>query len=298
MSKYVCHFFIINLQKTSSDERPGLVASQGSGPLKISIRLSGTKEKVSLTQPASTPHRVLPYRQLNSRFVRVNTHGLNTYVRNLKEKRKEVLAELSKLRGETISCFPLKPDPNRQKCHYDYLLEESVLVANDFVEERKWKIQVAYILAHEAQAFYYKYIHKSNETANSKTEDSNLQQIKISHFLSSMVNEFWNNVKDAQNEIFHPEKKKKEEKKTEEIWFEYSRGGEKNHVYTRENLIALYANKPSSLPSYLSYCYQRKITSILSCVPSTLQWESLVYALCKSIRFYIHKSVLIVIHEK
>lgn len=43
--------------------------------------------------------------------------------------------------------IPKEPEPPRIKTHWDYLLEEMAWMANDFREERKWKIALARKLA-------------------------------------------------------------------------------------------------------------------------------------------------------
>ena len=99
------------------------------------------------------------YRQLSSRVTRMNLPSrLSSDINKLKQKRDSILREYNTLKEKLAPSFRMYPEPLRRKCHYDYFLEESVLMANDFLEERKWKIQVAYILAHEAQAFFYRFI--------------------------------------------------------------------------------------------------------------------------------------------
>ena len=86
-------------------------------------------------------------------------------------------------------------------------------MANDFLEERRWKVHVAYILAHEAKAFYFRYVHprmKAREetlsdgavlplVSSSKqgcSEENRLveQHKRTGHFLSEMVRDFWSKV--------------------------------------------------------------------------------------------------------
>ena len=86
-------------------------------------------------------------------------------------------------------------------------------MANDFLEERRWKVHVAYILAHEAKAFYFRYVHprmKAREetlsdgavlplVSSSKQGCSEEKQLveqhkRIGHFLSEMIRDFWSKV--------------------------------------------------------------------------------------------------------
>lgn len=236
----------------------------------------------------------------------MNTRTLNSYIVKLKTKRRSVLEDLSKLRDESMSTFPITLDPARQKCQYDYMLEESVLVANDFIEERKWKIYVAYILAHEAQAFYYKHIfnktHSENsvssfgESSSTASEDADeLQKKKIGHFLSTMVNEFWNNVKDAQNEVFHSEKKQIKEVKQNETGIQCVLNRDDS---SDQNLLSLYAGKPSSLELYLNYCHLHHLTSVVSCSPTNSLWEDVMVSVCKQLRFTIRGRNVILVPEE
>ena len=106
------------------------MVSQGSRPLTISIRLGGNKERVQTTVPPSqqsAPHKVSQtpsYRHLPSSIIRINySRSLNSYISKLKIKRKKLYGELSDLRDDSMSAFPLTPDPIRRKCKYDYMLE-------------------------------------------------------------------------------------------------------------------------------------------------------------------------------
>lgn len=268
--------------------------------------MSGTKEKIPIVQNQSQPttHKAPVYRQLNSKFLRVNSRGLNKETKRLKDKRKAVLEELSNLRNESMSAFPLTPDPIRQKSLYDYFLEESVLVANDFIEERKWKIQVAYILVHEAQAFYYEHIYKKEQSADEQgmeVEDPSSRLIdhhkKIGHFLSSMVNEFWTNVKEAQNEVLHSKKSSTESKTIEEPLIQYVLGVNADDA-SSSDLTTSYMNKPSSLDSYLDYCYHHHLTSVISCSFTNPAWEHTFYSIFKQIRFFQHHECILFIPEE
>lgn len=196
------------------------MVSQGSRPLTISIRLGGNKERVQTTVPPPQPpvtHKVSQtpsYRHLPSSIIRINySRSLNSYISKLKIKRKKLYGELSDLRDDSMSSFPLTPDPIRKKCQYDYMLEEMRLVSNDFVEERRWKIHTAYILAHEAQSFFYRYIYPhqqlrgsdvpvSDVITNPVAKDSEEQQKRrIGHMLSEMVQDFWSKVHEANREL-------------------------------------------------------------------------------------------------
>lgn len=90
------------------------MASQGSRPLTISIRLSGVKEKVNTPPAVQKPaqqHKaptVPSYRQLPSSIRRVHyTQSTKAVISKLQMKRKSILAEMSDLRDEFMLAFPL-----------------------------------------------------------------------------------------------------------------------------------------------------------------------------------------------
>lgn len=231
------------------DDSRGLVVSQGARPLTISIRVGGSRERVQSTLSSSSSvsgHRTQQtpsYRQLPSSIIRTNySRGMNSFITKLKTKRTQLFNEASNLQDELTSIFPVNPDPVRKKCHYDYMLEEMRLMANDFVEERRWKVNVAYILAHEAKAFYHRYLYpriqarekeQAERDANSlsstpmlssslsnSTSDSNSQDEleenrlterhkQICHLLSGMVQDFWSKVHAVNDELNKPLGEKK-----------------------------------------------------------------------------------------
>lgn len=216
-----CLLSFFQSSSTSEDGR-GLTVSRGSRPLTISIRLGGNKETVQTTvpqAPPAQPHKSSQpptYRQLPSNIIRINySRGLNSYIPKLKAKRRDLFSDLSDIRDDSMSAFPLTPDPLRKKCHYDFMLDEMRLMANDFVEERRWKINVAFILAHEAKAYYYKHLHPLHSTESTseslsltteQTEEERLvqQHERIGHFLSSMVQDFWSKVHAVNEEFLAP----------------------------------------------------------------------------------------------
>ena len=120
--------------------------------------------------------------------------------------------DLSDIRDDMVTTFSMSPDPIRKKCQYDYMLEEMRLMANDFLEEQRWKVHIVYILAHKAIAFF-PYLHprmKAREetlsdgavlplVSSSKQgcpEENRLveQHKRIGHLLSEMVRDFWSKV--------------------------------------------------------------------------------------------------------
>ena len=287
------------------------MASQGSRPFTISIRLSGTRDRSSSSQSQqnqSSSHKVSQtpsYRQLHSKLIRVTcSRYLSSYINKLKAKRDSLLKEYNKLRDDSMSSFPLYPNPIRRKCHYDYFLEESILIANDFLEERKWKIQVAYILAHEAQAFFYRYIEPrrsmhvdtSTNILPSEAEDESKEQEElkkqeelqdinrhkeISRIIAGMVTDFWQHVHDARIEST---------RSPAVIQSSSDAPRYIKSVYNRENqfpsppsvsppILELYSQKPAKLIPYLAYCASHKLDCVISCLEGSFVLESCIIQL-------------------
>eukprot|EP01050_Picozoa_sp_SAG11_P001807 SAG11_NODE_84_length_17377_cov_78.572578_8_plen_1648_part_00 len=81
-------------------------------------------------------------------------------------------------------------EPPRKKTHWDYLLQEMEWLANDYGEERRWKMA----LAKKVSAAVLKY-HKMKKTKlarQKKMEDQNLK--KAANRLSKDIKQFWGQV--------------------------------------------------------------------------------------------------------
>ncbi|PSS14086.1 Chromatin modification-related protein EAF1 B like [Actinidia chinensis var. chinensis] len=92
--------------------------------------------------------------------------------RIIKAKRKRI-AELS------VGTLPLE---NRRKSHWDFVLEEMTWLANDFAQERLWKITAASQVCHRIAS-----------TARLRFEEQNLRckQKIVAHTLAKAIMEFW-----------------------------------------------------------------------------------------------------------
>lgn len=237
-------------------------------------------------------------------------------INKLKQKRDALLREYNTLKEKLVPSFRMYPEPLRRKCHYDYFLEESVLMANDFLEERKWKIQVAYILAHEAQAFFYRFIEPSRSSppapplalpsftgeiavkpegpAESAKERELLRKREenqdearhrqICKIIAGMVTQFWERVHDARAESLEiPAGKPKPSAPPPPRFMEsvYNRGtqGGPSVCASGVSLGALYAGKPSKLSAYLSFCAARRLCGVVSCLEGGFALESCLAAL-------------------
>ncbi|KAF5954653.1 hypothetical protein HYC85_007509 [Camellia sinensis] len=102
--------------------------------------------------------------------------------RIIEAKRKRI-AELS------VGTMPLE---NRWKSHWDFVLEEMAWLANDFAQERLWKITAA------AQV-----CHRIASTSRLRFEEQNLRwkQKKVAHTLAKAVMEFWHSAEEISKEL-------------------------------------------------------------------------------------------------
>ena len=78
----------------------------------------------------------------------------------------------------------------RNKTHFDALLDEVQWMANDFVEERKWKIALAKKIAQEAVNYVEENVHKREETS---ARGKLLLRKKCSD-IASQVKDYWNRI--------------------------------------------------------------------------------------------------------
>ena len=78
-------------------------------------------------------------------------------------------------------------EPPRNKCHWDFLLEEMTWMSNDFRRERKWKMDAARKIS-KAVMKYFRDL-EAKEELNSKKEENDLR--KIASNISRQVKKFW-----------------------------------------------------------------------------------------------------------
>lgn len=102
--------------------------------------------------------------------------------RIIEAKRKRI-AELS------VGALPLE---NRRKSHWDFVLEEMTWLANDFAQERLWKITAAAQLGHHVAS-----------KSQSRIEEQSLRwkQKTVAHTLAKAVREFWHSAEDASKDL-------------------------------------------------------------------------------------------------
>ncbi|KAJ8527188.1 hypothetical protein K7X08_029665 [Anisodus acutangulus] len=92
------------------------------------------------------------------------------------EAKRKRIAELS-----AVTC----PLENGRKSHWDYVLEEMVWLANDFAQERLWKITAAGQICHQV-AF--------NSRLRFQERNRSWEQKKVAHNVAKAVMDFWHSI--------------------------------------------------------------------------------------------------------
>ncbi|XP_057480432.1 chromatin modification-related protein EAF1 B-like isoform X1 [Actinidia eriantha] len=102
--------------------------------------------------------------------------------RIIEAKRKRI-AELSV--GTLVS-------ENYRKSHWDFVLEEIAWLANDFAQERLWKITAAARVCHQIAS-----------TSRLRFEEQNLEckQKKVAHTLAKAITDFWHSAQETSKEV-------------------------------------------------------------------------------------------------
>lgn len=86
--------------------------------------------------------------------------------------------------------LPKVQEPNREKAHWDYLLEEMTWISADFAEERKWKKSAAKKCSRFIRRF-----HQDKQQQVEKAEREEQQRLrKIASTMAKEIRLFWNNV--------------------------------------------------------------------------------------------------------
>ncbi|MCD9643581.1 hypothetical protein HAX54_031183, partial [Datura stramonium] len=159
----------------SSNSQKGyacIVGRQGS----IESRIPEPSQHVS-------PHGVLnpsPESQAPGINVKLATRGDEDSIlkeAHIIEAKRKRIAELSAV------AFPLE---NRRKSHWDFVLEEMVWLANDFAQERLWKMTAAAQLCHRV-AF--------SARSRFQEQNSSCKLKKIAHIMAKAVMGFWQSIK-------------------------------------------------------------------------------------------------------
>ncbi|CAI9770643.1 unnamed protein product [Fraxinus pennsylvanica] len=80
----------------------------------------------------------------------------------------------------------------RRKSHWDYVLEEMAWLANDFAQERLWKINAAAQICHRV-AF--------TSQSRKRVKASHMKEKKVAYTLAKAVMEFWHSVEEKSQEL-------------------------------------------------------------------------------------------------
>lgn len=83
--------------------------------------------------------------------------------------------------------LPKQPEAQRNKTHWDYLLDEAVWLATDFREERKWKMQMAKRVSKMVMQYH---VQKAQREARAK-RDVQIRLVRIANGVAREVRKFW-----------------------------------------------------------------------------------------------------------
>lgn len=104
-----------------------------------------------------------------------------------------VLQRVQELKREGLwmgARLPKIVEPQRNKVHWDFLLEEMQWISTDFAQERKWKKAAAKKVSKAIQKYF-----QDKEMAAQKAEKAQEQNLKrIAAFIAKEVKTFWANV--------------------------------------------------------------------------------------------------------
>ncbi|XP_059660279.1 chromatin modification-related protein EAF1 B-like isoform X2 [Cornus florida] len=131
---------------------------------------------LSVRSPTVAPEQQIHLKLAN----KANEDSILEEARIIEAKRKRI-AELS------VGTLPME---NHQKSHWDLVLEEMAWLANDFAQERLWKITAAAQICRRV-AF----------TSRLRFEEENLlrKQKNVAHTLSKAIMEFWHTAEETSN---------------------------------------------------------------------------------------------------
>jgi E1A-binding protein p400 len=201
--EFTNHFFDQNnvfLQqfsdKTFSSSLPNLTNSQilGGTPLVLSEqkRLNSLGSIVGSTNGSITPSSLNQNASTSSAL----SHQYNTNDQFSVKAKEEVyvlqrVQELKRGGLWTGARLPKLVEPQRQKCHWDFLLEEMQWLAADFAAEKKWKKSAAKKCSKAIQKYF-----QDKEMAAQRAEKAQEQNLRrIAAFIAKEVKTFWLNIK-------------------------------------------------------------------------------------------------------
>ncbi|KAF5930589.1 hypothetical protein HYC85_031462 [Camellia sinensis] len=152
------------------------------GGLQGSMDISGLSEtKLSVRVSTGAPEQQTCSETRLKLTNKAREDSILKEARIIEAKRKRI-AELS------VGTLPLK---NHRKSHWDFVLEEMAWLANDFAQERLWKITAAAQVCHRIASTY-----------RLRFEEQNLRwkQKKVAHTLAQAIMDFW---RSAEENLFY-----------------------------------------------------------------------------------------------
>jgi SNF2 family DNA or RNA helicase len=88
--------------------------------------------------------------------------------------------------------LPKQPEAQRGKTHWDYVLDEAVWLANDFREERKWKMQMAKKVSKMVLQFHAQHAQRGERARR----DEQVRRIRLANSVARDVRKFWNQIRE------------------------------------------------------------------------------------------------------
>lgn len=133
--------------------------------------------------------------------------------RELALKDAEIVHKVGELQRSgmwSLKRLPKAPEPPRAKVHWDHVLAEMAWLANDFKQERKWKMALAKKVS--KQVLKYHHMLETREMRKRKEEEQHLR--KIASGIAKEVKKFWQKIEKV---VQYKEQTKADEKKKEQL---------------------------------------------------------------------------------
>ncbi|XP_009621987.1 chromatin modification-related protein EAF1 B-like isoform X1 [Nicotiana tomentosiformis] len=181
---------------SETERKPSTNTSDSSNLQKGNACIIGRQVSVESRIPEPSQHvsqhgvsNLSPEAQASGINVKLATRGDEDSIlkeAQIIEAKRKRIAELSAV------TFPVE---NRRKSHWDYVLEEMVWLANDFAQERLWKMTAAAQMCHRV-AF----------TARSRFQEQNSswELKKVAHIMAKAVMGFWQSIEGKSKKLELP----------------------------------------------------------------------------------------------
>ncbi|CAM6127578.1 unnamed protein product [Calypogeia fissa] len=164
-----------------------------STPVSAGSNRTGFRTPSSLTASNKFPGVVLPWEKEKDPNViaEAERHKANLSAKARKAHEEYVLEEagLIQARKSDAAVWEKRkpePEPMRRKSHWDFVLEEMAWMANDFMQERLWKMASA--------TQFCRWIAELKGQADFQATDLERRQKKVTCILANSVKEFWSTI--------------------------------------------------------------------------------------------------------